>query len=342
MKLLEEEEPAPQRVGVAEAPGVELHLHLEGCLSAARALELWQASKADGPPPDSFLRADGRPFTPGPPPPADLRWRYPDLMGFLIRFAWATQFLRDVDTYVALLDDVAASLRRQNIDYAELFVAIGQMHRAGIDERKIVPALAQRARQLEAEGGPSLWFIADATRQWGALACERVLESALHLQEQRIVGYGIGGDERAVRAREFKKIYRRAAAAGLGLSCHAGEGTSADAVREVVEELGVRRVGHGIAAAQDPKLMRELAEAGVVLEICPTSNLKTGAWDAKRGAHPIFALDAAGVRIVLGSDDPAYFDCDLRSEEQLLRSWGMSEARLEHLRATARRARFAA
>jgi adenosine deaminase len=103
----------------------------------------------------------------------------------------------------------------------------------------------------------------------------------------------------------------------------------------------VTRVGHGIAAADDAKLMRELAEAGIVLEVCPTSNLKTGAWDAGRGAHPIFALDAAKVPIVLGSDDPAFFDCDLRSEERLLRSWGMSEARIEHMRTIARRSRFA-
>jgi adenosine deaminase len=321
-----------------------LHLHLEGCLSAARALSLWNDAidVAPPPPPDSFLRADGKAFVPGPRPPADLRWHYPDLMGFLIRFAWATRFLREARIYVQLLDDVCASLRRQRIEYAELFVAIGQMQHADIDPNAILPALALRAREIEVEGGPKLYFIADATRQWGVSACERVLESALRLQEHRIVGFGIGGDERAVRAREFKRIYRRAAAAGLGLTCHAGEGTTADAVREVVEELGVARVGHGIAAAQDPRLMRELAEAGIVLEICPTSNLKTGAWDAKRGTHPIFALDAAGVPIVLGSDDPAFFDCDLRSEERLLRSWGMSEARLEHMRAVARRNRFAA
>jgi adenosine deaminase len=117
----------------------------------------------------------------------------------------------------------------------------------------------------------------------------------------------MGGDETGARAREFRGIYRRARAEGLGVTCHAGEGTTPEAVLEVL------RVGHGIAAAQDPDLMRQLADAGIVLEVCPTSNRRTGAWDVHT-KHPIFTLLEAGVPCILGSDDPAFFGCTLRSE----------------------------
>jgi adenosine deaminase len=237
-----------------------------------------------------------------------------------------------------LLRDLLASLRVQEIQYAEIFVAIGQMHRADIDPAKVLPELSRIARESHDGGGPRIGFIADATRQWGVAACDRVLDTALQLQEFDIVGFGVGGDERALRARELKAVYRRAAAAELGLSCHAGEGSSADAVREVVEELGVRRVGHGIAAAADSRLMRELAEEDVLLEICPTSNRLTGAW--REGDHPMLRLHAAGVPLCLGSDDPAFFGCTLESECALVREWGLGDQDMDAFRQNAWRHTF--
>jgi adenosine deaminase len=172
-----------------------------------------------------------------------------------------------------------------------------------------------------------VWFIADATRQWGVEAAERVLDAALDLREHRIVGFGMGGDETALRAKEFRGIYRRAREHGLGITCHAGEGTTPEAVLEVVEELEVKRVGHGIAAARNPDLMRQLAEAGIVLEVCPTSNRRTGAWDV-HGRHPLFTLLEAGVPCVLGSDDPAFFGCTLRSELFAIEQDGLDHERV--------------
>ena len=168
---------------------------------------------------------------------------------------------------------------------------------------------------------------------------DTVLDHALELQSCRIVGFGMGGDEQAVRAREFRRTFRRAAENGLRTSCHAGEGTSADAVREAVEELEVRRVGHGIAAVEDPRLMRELAEARIVLEVCPTSNERTGAWRPSQGDHPVLALLAAKVPVVVGSDDPAFFGSSLRGEFEKLKSWGVHDEELADIEERARRLR---
>jgi len=304
------------RERVAAATSAELHLHLEGAFDPRLALRLSETHE-DLPP---------APIDTGGERP---RWRYSDFLEFIQCFAWGTRLLRGPREYVALLDVVAQTLRSENTVYAELFVAFGQMRRAEVDSAPVLKALARRAEEIEAEGGPSLWFIADVTRQWGPREAGRALDAALRVQDCRIVGFGMGGDESAIRAREFREVYRRAERAGLGLSCHAGEGTTPDAVREAVEELGVRRIGHGIAAAEDPRLLRELAEDRVLLEVCPTSNERTGVWHLTDGDHPLHRILEAGASITLGSDDPAFFECTLAGEVERCRSWGLDEATLE-------------
>lgn len=300
--------PAPDgRPAVAER-----HLHLEGALTARRALELARRTGRDDRPAGLVGEGDSA------------RWQFDSLLGFLELFGWSTRLLTDAAAYVALLGDLQRSLDDQQIVEAEVFVAIGQMHRLGTDPATVLPELARAAHAHAERGGCEVWFIADATRQWGVVAAERVLDAALDLREHRIRGFGMGGDETAERARAFRRIYRRAREEGLGTSCHAGEGTTPDAVLEAVEELEVRRVGHGIAAAADPGLMRQLAAAGIVLEVCPTSNRRTGAFSGP-GPHPLATLLEHGVPCVLGSDDPAFFGSTLRGELQWAREAGLDD-----------------
>jgi adenosine deaminase len=307
----------------------ELHLHLEGALTAARSHAL--AASLDGAPPapDGVWQGSG----------ASRSWSFGNFQGFLEAFGWASRLLRTPRAYLAVLDDLIDALDRDGVEGAEVFVAIGQMHRGGTDPAAILPALARRAEERAAAGSADLWFIADATRNWGRDAVERVLDAALDLQEHRIVGFGVGGDETSLPVRELRAVYRRASQNGLGLSCHAGEGTHADAVRATVDELGVRRIGHGIAAATDERLLRELRDDGVVLEVCPTSNERTGVWDPGT-PHPVLRLLERGVAVVLGSDDPAFFRSSLPGEFERLRGWGVDEASLDRIAACAFASRF--
>jgi adenosine deaminase len=326
--------PDPVAPEVSRPPLVELHLHLEGALTATRAVALARAVPGLDPPPRGGIRtASGAvvEMDPDGPIPEDARWFFFDLGGFLRLFGWASRLLTTPAAYRVLLEDLLEALERQGVVYAEVFVAIGQMLHVEVDPGDILPDLAAIAEARASAGGPDVRFIADATRQWGVRACDRVLDQALRLQAYRVVGFGMGGDEAGPRARDFKSTYRRAARAGLGLTCHAGEGTHADAVREVVEELGVRRVGHGIASATDETLLRELREERVLLEVCPTSNLCTGAWRPEEGRHPFFKLAEHEVPMALGSDDPAYFQTSLPQEWSRLEAWGCETSLLEGL-----------
>ncbi len=306
-------------------PLVELHLHLEGCLTPTRAQALWSE----------------RPFIPSPPTGGlrDGRWCFDDLAGFLKLFAWAARLLDGPSAYLQVLQDTASFLDSQGVVHAELFVAFGVMHHFESDPREIVPALARWAQAHADRGGVDLRFIADGVRQFGPEAAGRVLEDALVLRGERVVGLGIGGDESSVPASEFREVYENARAAGLGTTLHAGEGTTSKAVAEAME-LGVDRIGHGIAAAADVELMEKLAETGIVLEVCPGSNLRSGAWRKSRAEHPVTRLAAHGVRVCLGSDDPSFFETSLGREWEECLAHGVSAEELRRWNAVALDAAF--
>jgi adenosine deaminase len=314
------ETPAP-----ASHPLVELHLHLEGCLTPARARALRGRRPHLPPPPAGALAED--------------RWSFTGLDGFLRVFGWAGRLLDGPEAYADLLDDAFDLLEAEGVVHAEFFLAVGMMRRFGHDPRPIVRHLAARAAAREEAGGVSARFVVDAVRQWGPDEAEAVLEDALALRDHRVVGVGVGGDERAAPAAAFSSFFRRARRAGLGTSLHAGEGTSPRQVAEALA-LGVDRIGHGIAAVEDPLLLERLAAAGTVLEVCPGSNEATGAWLPARGPHPALRMLRAGLRVVLGSDDPAFFDTSPRAERARLGRLGATEAELRAVERNAAAAAF--
>ena len=142
-----------------------------------------------------------------------------------------------------------------------------------------------------------------------------------------VVALGIGGSEERGPAEWFTEVFAFAKKAGLRLHAHAGEGTSAASVWAALE-LGAERIGHGISAIEDPALLRHLRDRDIPLEICITSNLRTGV--VKRiEDHPVRRLYDAGVPIVLNTDDPAMFGCTLVGEYRLAADrFGFSESEL--------------
>src|SRR6202022_2302989 len=305
---------------VASLPKAELHLHLEGSIqpSTVCALTARHGVKVS----EEEVRR---------------RYAYQNFTEFLETFKWVTSFLRDPQDYALITRDLAEHLLSQRVIYAEVTISIGVMLlRKQRPEANFQAILA--AAELFKTRGLHMNWIFDAVRQFGAEAASRVVEAAKQCASKSIVAFGIGGDELSVPTKELRPVYDQAAAAGLHRLIHAGEIGGPEKIREAVEILGVERIGHGIAAINDPALMDLLAARRFPFKICPKTNLPPGALalqlrraDARMEDHPLPALFRHGIPVVLSTDDPAMFHTTLLKEYEHAHQLGMTENELLRL-----------
>jgi len=287
---------------LAEMPKSELHVHLEGAVEPETLHEL------DPSTPLEELRA---------------MYRYADFNGFLRAFGEVGKRLRTPADYGLAARRLFARLESQNVRYAEVILAAGVVLWKGQEFGPVFDAVSEAAADTRVE----VRWILDAVRQFGVEQARRVAEFAAERMVRGVVAFGIGGSEERGPAEWFTEVFASARSAGLRLTAHAGESAGPESVWAALR-LGAERIGHGIAAACDPDLMRTLRESDIPLEICITSNLVTGV--VKRlEDHPVRRLYDAGVPIVLNTDDPAMFRCTLTGEYRLAaRSFGFSDAEL--------------
>lgn len=310
--------PLSQRI--VSLPKAELHLHLEGSLRPATACAL--AARHGFAITEDEVRQ---------------RYSFRSFPEFIEAFKWVTSLLREPQDYGCVLRDLAEYLLTQNVVYAEVTLSVGVMLLRNQRPEANFEALLRAAEPFERRGLRLRWVF-DAVRQFGPQAAMTVLESARSCHSKAIVAFGIGGDELSVPTAEFRDAYDRAAEIGLRRLIHAGEMGGPEKIREAIELLGVERIGHGIAAINDPTLMDLLAERKIPLEICPKSNLSTGALarqlarnDARIEDHPLLVFFRHGIPAVLSTDDPAMFRTTLQEEYAQAERMGLHEEELFRL-----------
>src|SRR5712692_24190 len=305
---------------IASLPKAELHLHLEGSIQPATVCAL--------PARHGVVMTEGE---------VCQRYAYRGFPEFIEAFKWVTSFLRDPQDYALIARDLAEHLLTQRVTYTEVTLSIGVMLLRKQQPEANFEALLRATEPFESRGLRFRWIF-DAARQFGADAAMEVVESAKRCNSNAIVAFGMGGDELSVPTREFRPIYDRAGEIGLHKLMHAGEVGGPEKIREAIELLGAERIGHGIAAFHDPELMDLLAERKIPLEICPESNMKTGALarqlrreDARIEDHPLPKLLRHGIPIVLSTDDPAMFRTTLQQEYANAARMGLEEDELARI-----------
>ncbi|MCI0566763.1 MAG: adenosine deaminase [Acidobacteria bacterium] len=302
---------------------VEIHLHLEGSISPARLRALWEVSGRD----------------PSLPSNPESLYRHRSFPEFLQHFAQITKALNRPEDLAQITTDLCRRLKRQGVAAAEVFFSPVILTRRGIPFLEMLDAMDEAAARERARGGPALAWILDGVRQWGPGGMEENLRCAA-MAAGRILGIGIGGDERSVPAEAFAALFHAARQMGLRTVAHAGEFDGPESVWKAVEVLGAERIGHGIRSAEDPLLLAMLRRRRIPLEVCPTSNLRTGVvrrWHD----HPLPRLVAAGIRITVNTDDPALFRTSLHTEYQALqRRLGLGEAAALRIQTEGVRASF--
>jgi adenosine deaminase len=244
--------------------------------------------------------------------------------------------LRKPEDFGLLASDVCEQLLLQNVVYVEFTLSVGIMLLRGQDPQRNFEALLEAIQPFEARGLRANWIF-DAVRQFGPEAAMDVVEWAHKCNAPRIVAFGIGGDELSLPTKAFEAVYQRVGECGMHRLIHAGEIGGPEKIREAVEILGAERIGHGIGAIRDESLMDTLRERGITLEVCPVSNLRTGALEIQRGkgaglsAHPFPQLVRHGIPVVLSTDDPAMFHTTLLEEYQHVHAMGVKEDELKQV-----------
>ena len=295
-------------------PKVDLHLHLVG--SAAPSTVAGLAARH----PDAGVPADA----------AALRefYVFRDFPHFLQVYTTVSGLLRDPDDVLALVVGLGHDLASEGVVYAEVTVTPVTHASAGIATDDLAVALTDGARRVLATTGVELTWVYDISGGDGQEGASATLDAALRHPPVGLVGFGLGGPEAGVRRADYRDVFAAARAAGLRSVPHAGETAGPEEVWAAVRDLGASRVGHGIAAAHDPALLRQLRDRGVVLEVCPSSNVATGAVPSL-AAHPLPVLLVHGVTVTLGSDDPPMFGTSLLEEYRRARDvLGLTRAQL--------------
>ena len=300
---------------IASLPKAELHLHLEGSIDPPTLVEL--------------RHRHGRKSTLAE---VEMLYRYRDFTGFLQAFKTVTEDLQIADDYELITYRLMQQLKAENVLHAEVYVSVGVCLWRKQDFAAIFEGLERGRSRGKKDFGISLLWIFDAVRQFGAEKAREVVDLAVRYQGSGVVGFGIGGDERQAAPEAFRDVYAYAADHGLRLTAHAGETAGPGSIWGALN-IRAERIGHGFTAAQDPELVEELSTRQIPLEICLTSNLRTGLCQSL-SEHPLKNYFDQGVMVTLNTDDPAMFGASLNREYKLAQStFGFTD---EHLRELAR------
>jgi adenosine deaminase len=302
----------------------ELHVHLEGTAPPALIRRIAERNGLDLP--EGLL--DG-----------GQRFAYTDFLDFLRRYDRAASVIRTGDDYRDISYEYLAGCARDGAIYVELTASPDHAAMVGLGDEEHLAGVARGIDDARDEFGIEARILISAVRNFGVEQALRVARYAARRPHRYVVGFSMAGDEESFPTGDYAEAFEIASGAGLGCSVHAGEWAGPESVRAGLE-LPVTRIGHGVRAIEDPALVGELAERGMVLECCPTSNVVLGVFPSYED-HPIPRLVEAGVRVTLGSDDPPWFGASIGGEYAVCAErFGYDDERLRAITRTAIEAAF--
>jgi adenosine deaminase len=311
---------------VAEIPKAELHVHLEGTATPELIRRL--ACRNGIALPDGLFADDDT-------------FAWVDFLDFLRAYDDAATAIRTARDYRDVTYEYLAACAAQGTVYVELIASLDHGAKVGLDDAEHLAGIAQGIDDAQSRHGIVGRIISSCVRNFGVEACEDVAARTVALDHPYVVGFNMAGDEANFPAADYARAFATVADAGLGCSVHAGEHAGPESIRAALALPGVVRISHGVRAVEDPALVAELAARGIVLEVCPTSNVALGVYPGY-GDHPLPALIAAGVPVTLGSDDPPYFGTSIGREYELAHEMmGLDLDDLEDITETALDAAFA-
>jgi adenosine deaminase len=313
-------EPPVERDAFPRMPKVELHVHLDCCLSFEAVSRL--APGTD--------RAEYRRRYVGPE-------RCASLAEFLRSIEASLELLQTADGLRVAVEDLFDQLARENVLYAEIRFAPLIHLRQGLSAEAVVGTVADAVRAGVSRAGIEARLILCALRHFSAEDSLATARLAARFRGRGVVGLDLAADEAGFPLAPHVAAFALARAEGLWRTAHAGEARGPESVRETLELLHPTRIGHGVRSVEDPELPAELAARGVHLEVCPSCNLQTGMYRTL-DEHPVDRLRRAGVSVGINTDARTVTAVTLSDEYRRLHrafGWGAPELRQANLDAIA-------
>jgi aminodeoxyfutalosine deaminase len=290
-------------------PKVELHVHLEGTVRAHTLLEI--AKRNDYPlPADTIEGLDGL-------------YDFRDFAHFIEVWVLTTNALQHADDFRQVVVDYAAEAAAHGAVYVEGIFSPAERVRRGVSWEEIFEGYCDGAQEARELHGVEVRLTPDITRGFPLDEADATVRWAAKYRDRGVLGVGLGGLEADFGPEPYAPAFELARDLGLAPVPHAGEVAGPPSIRGALDELGAVRLRHGIRAVEDAGLVDELRDRELVLDVCPISNLRTGAVRSL-DEHPLPELVRAGVRCSISTDDPAMFDTDLSRDYEAAASLGLS------------------
>jgi aminodeoxyfutalosine deaminase len=286
-------------IGSKTFPKIELHVHLEGTVRARTLLQIARRNSVPLPA-DSVEGLAGL-------------YQFRDFAHFLDVWMLTTGALRTETDFRQVVVDYAAEAASHGAVYIEGIFTPAEPAARGCDWDEVFEGYCDGAQQAAEQHGVQVRLTPDIPRSYPLEMAELTARHAVAYRDRGVVGIGLGGLEAHYPPEPFARAFQIARDGGLASVPHAGEAAGPASVRGALDSLRADRIRHGIRAADDPGLLRELAARGVVLDVCPVSNLRTGVVGTL-AEHPLPQLAAAGVACSVSTDDPAMFGTDLSAD----------------------------
>jgi aminodeoxyfutalosine deaminase len=301
--------PAVAIIGAVTFPKIELHVHLEGTVRAPTLLEIARRN-------DVALPADSVEGLAG-------LYEFADFADFINAWMLTTSAMRTAADFRQVVVDYAAEAVSHGAVYIEGVFSPSEAVARGAAWDEVFAGYCDGAAEAGERHGVLVRLTPDVTRGMPLGVAEQTATYAVKYADRGIAGLGLGGSEAEFAPEPYARAFDIARTGGLGSVPHAGEVAGPESVRGALDVLHADRLRHGIRAIEDPALVRELAARGTVLDVCPISNLRTGAVRSL-AEHPLPALVAAGVACSVSTDDPAMFGTDLSADYAAALELGVS------------------
>jgi aminodeoxyfutalosine deaminase len=290
-------------------PKIELHVHLEGTMRPQTLLEI--ARRNDYPLPVDTVEG------------VSALYDFRDFAHFIEVWILTTNALRRSEDFRQVLVDYAAEAASHGAVYLEGIFSPAERVRRGVSWEEIFEGYCDGAQEARELHGIDVRLTPDITRGFTLEEAEETVRWASRYRDRGVVGVGLGGLEAEFPAEPYAPVFTQGRAEGLASVPHAGEVAGPPSIRGALDALGADRLRHGIRAVDDPSLVDELRDRKLVLDVCPISNVRTGAVRSLE-EHPLRQLVAAGVHCSVSTDDPAMFDTDLTRDYEAASALGVS------------------